>query len=147
MSPILSALYLSPLFHIFEEHVKNLKIPVFFLFFANNSLLVSQEKSFEKTNLLLFCSYNIISSLLNQFGLAIKYGKTEVFYFSRICGLFNLLQLNLSQVRDSILSPKETWCYLSFIFNRKLLFHQHINFYTNKALFMVKSMKILGNST
>ena len=147
LSLILSALYFSPLFHIFKEHVKNLKIPVSFLSFVNDSLLVFQEKSFEKTNLLLFCSYNIISSLLNQFSLAIEYGKTEVFHFSRTYGLFNLLQLNLSQVRGSILSPKKTWYYLSFIFNRKFSFHQHINFYTNKALSMVKSMKMLGNST
>jgi len=27
------------------------------------------------------------------------------------------------------------------------MFHQHIDFYTNKALSIVKSMKILGNST
>ena len=64
-SPILSALYLSPFFHIFEKCAKNLKISVSLLFFVNNGLLVSQEKSFEKTNLFLFCSYNIISSLLD----------------------------------------------------------------------------------
>ena len=66
LSPILSALYLSSLFHIFKEHAKkNLKIPVSFLFFVNDSLLVSQEKSLEKTNLLLFCRYNIVFLLLN----------------------------------------------------------------------------------
>jgi len=124
LSPILSALYLSLFFHIFKEHAKkNLKIPVSFLFFVNDSLLVSQEKSFEKTNLLLFCSYNIVFPLLNQYGLAIKYGKTEVFHFFRICGLFNPLQLDLSQVGGPILSSKETWCYLSFIFNKNLSFH------------------------
>ena len=37
------------------------------------------------------------------------------------------------------------WKYLGFIFNRKLLFHQHINFYSNKVMFTVKCMKILSN--
>ena len=33
-----------------------------------------------------------------------------------------------------------------FIFNRKLTFHQHVNFYANKALSTIKYMKMLGNS-
>ena len=48
LSPILSTLYLLPLFYIFEKHAKNLKIPVSLLLFVDNNLLVSQEKSFEK---------------------------------------------------------------------------------------------------
>jgi len=43
--------------------------------------------------------------------------------------------------------PKDTWRYLGFIFNRKLCFRQHIDFYANKAISMVKCIKILGNST
>ena len=69
----------------------------------------------------------------------------EVFHFSRIHRLFNLPSLNLSILRGSILCPKETWTYLGFIFDRKLIFHQHINFYSNKALSTVKYMKILSN--
>jgi len=71
LSPFLSASYLSLLFYIFEKRVKNLKIPVSFLSFVDNGLLISQEKSLEKTNSFLFYSYNIVSSLLNQFGLGI----------------------------------------------------------------------------
>jgi len=80
--PILSALYLSLPFYIFEKQVKNLKIQVSFLSFIDNGLLISQEKSLEKTNSFLFYSYNIVSSLLDQFGLVIKHGKTEVFHFT-----------------------------------------------------------------
>jgi len=50
LSSISLALYLSPLFHIFEKHAKNLKIPVSFLFFVDDGLLILQEKSFKKTN-------------------------------------------------------------------------------------------------
>ena len=54
LSLILSALYLSLLFYIFEKWVKNLKILVFFLSFVDNRLLISQEKCLEKTDLFLF---------------------------------------------------------------------------------------------
>ena len=67
LSPILLALYISLIFHIFEKRSKSLNIPISFLFFIDDRLLISQEKSSEKTNAFLFCSYNIILSLLNQF--------------------------------------------------------------------------------
>jgi len=69
---ILSALYLTPFLHIFEKHIKNLKIPVSMLSFANDGLLIAQSKSFSLSNALLFSSYNIASNLLSNFGLIIE---------------------------------------------------------------------------
>jgi len=102
---------------------KKSKILVLFYSFIDNVLSISQEKSFEKTNSFLFCSYNIISSLFEQFGLVIEYEKAEIFHFSRLYGLFNLSPLDLSYLRDSALYPKDSWHYLRFILDRKLLFH------------------------
>jgi len=67
LSSILSAFYIATIFHIFEKRAKNLSIPipVLFLSFVNDSLFVSQKKSYEKSNTNLFYSYNIISSLFN----------------------------------------------------------------------------------
>ena len=96
-------------------------------------------------NSLLFCNYNIASILLQKFGLTIKHSKTEVFHFSRSHRSFNPSPLNLSTLGGPILYPKEVWKYLGFIFDRKLSFQQHIDFYANKAILTVKSMKILGN--
>ena len=115
--------------------------------FIDNGLLISQEKSFEKPIHFYFCSYNIVSSLLDQFGLAIEHGKAEVFHFSRSHGIFNSLLLDLSFIKGPMLIPKTIWQYLGFIFDRKLMFCQHIDFYTNKVLSIVKNMKMLGNST
>ena len=106
LSPVLLILYLFLLFYIFEKHVKNLKIPITFLSFVDNGLLISQEKSLEKTNSFIFCSYNIISLLLDQFDLVIKYEKTEVFHFSRAHSIFNPLSLDLSTISGLILLPK-----------------------------------------
>jgi len=96
LSLILTVLYLSSVFYIFKKRTNNLKIPISFLFFVNNRLFISQEKSFGKINSILFYSYSIISSLLEQFGLIIEYRKSEVFYFSRLYSLFNPPLLDFS---------------------------------------------------
>jgi len=121
-------------------------ISISIISFVNDSLFISQDKSLVVSNPHLFCNYHIIFSLLEQFGLVIKYRKIEVFYFSRSHKVFNSSLLNLTTLGDSIIYPKETWCYLEFIFNKKLTFQQHINFYTNKVISTVKYMKMLGNS-
>ena len=113
----------------------------------DNSLFISQEKSFEKSNTFLFYSYSIIFSLFDQFRLTVEHGKSEVFYFSKSIRNFESPLLDLILLRGPILQPKNTWKYLGFIFNRKLSFWQHIHFYSNKALLMIKGMKMLGNST
>ena len=82
LSPILSTLYLSPFLYILENRLKNLNIPIFFLSFVNDGLIIVQNKSFDISNLQLFYSYNVLSKLLNSFGLIIEYSKTEIFYFS-----------------------------------------------------------------
>jgi len=49
-----------------EKELKNIlyNIPISILSFVDNSLFISQEKSFEKSNANLFCSYSIIFSLV-----------------------------------------------------------------------------------
>ena len=117
------------------------------LFFVHDGLLITQSKFFQTSNTCFFSSYNVTFNLLSKFGLVVKYSKTEVFHFSRSQGAFSLPLLDLSPLGGPILYPKDTYRYLGFIFNRKLLFCQHIDFYTNKAISMVKYMKILSNLT
>jgi len=108
LSLILSVLFIAPIFYIFKKRINNLKIPVLFLLFVDDGLFISQEKSFNKMNAHLFCSYNIISSLLEQFKLIIEYKKTEVFHFSILHGLFNPSLLDFSYIGGSILCPKDS---------------------------------------
>ena len=145
LSPILSTLYLSPFLYILENRFENLNIPISILSFVDDGLLIVQNKSFIISNSHIFCSYNILSKLLDSFGLAIEHSKTEIFYFSRSQDVFNPPPLNLSLLGGPILQPKDLWRYLGFIFDRKLFFHKHIDHYANKALSMVKCMKLLGN--
>ena len=83
LSPILSVLCLFLVFHIFEKRIKNLKIPISSLSFVDNGLFITQDKYLVVYNMNLFCSYNVISSLLGKFRLIIEYGKIEMFHFSR----------------------------------------------------------------
>ena len=95
ISPIFSALYLSLILHIFEKQLKNLKIPVSILSFVDDGLFVTQNKSLTVSNSNLFCSYHIILSLLEKFGLIMEYGKMEMFHFSRSYRAFNFPPLDL----------------------------------------------------
>jgi len=113
---------------------------------VDDGLIISQNKSVDISNSYLFCSYNVLTKLLDKFGLIIEHSKTETFHFNRSHGMFNPPPLNLSTIERPVLCPKDSWKYLGFIFDKKLTFHQHIDHYSNKAISMVKCMKLLGNS-
>jgi len=147
LSPILSALYLSLFFHIFKKRIKNLDLKISMLSFVDDDLLITQSKSFHLSNTHLFSSYNVALTLLSKFGLQVEHSKTKVFHFSRAYSAFNPPPLDLSPIGCPLLIPKDTWKYLGFIFDRKLCFHKYIDYYTNKAISMVKCMKIISNST
>ena len=111
LSPILSALYLSPLY-ILEKRLNILNIPISLISFVDDSLFISQNKSIDVSNSQLFCSYNILSGFLDKFGLNIEHSKTETFHFNRSYGMFNPPPLDLSPLGEPILCPKSLWKYL-----------------------------------
>jgi len=82
LSPILSFLYLFPFLYILENRLKNLRIPVSIFSFVDDGFIVAQNKSFDISNSQLFCSYNVLTKLLDSFGLVIEHSKTEIFQFS-----------------------------------------------------------------
>ena len=61
-----------------------------------------------------------MAKLLDKFSLIVEYSKTEVFHFNRLHGFFNPPPLDLSFIGGSVLTPKNLWKYLGFIFDRKL---------------------------
>jgi len=65
LSLILSALCIALIFHIFKKRLTNLLPPISvpIILFVDNGLFVPQEKSYEKSNVNLFCSYSMILSL------------------------------------------------------------------------------------
>ena len=123
LSLVLSAMYLASILYILENHLKILKIPVSILSFIDDGLFIAQSKSLSISNLFLFCSYNITSSLLKKFDFIMEHTKIKVFHFSRSHGSFDPPPLDLSILDGLILCSRETWKYLGFIFDRKLTFH------------------------
>ena len=117
LSPILLALYLTPFLHTLEKCLKNLKIPISMLSFVDDGLIIAQNSSILISNSQLFCSYNVLSKLLTDFSLVIEHGKTEIFHFNRLHGVFNPPPLDLSPLGGPILHPKNTWKYLGFLFD------------------------------
>ena len=132
---------------ILENQLKNLKFPTSFISFVDDSFFISQRNSIDISNSHLYCSYNVLTKLLEKFSLVVKHSKTEIFHFNRSHRAFNPPPLNLSPLGGKVLLPSNIWKYLSFIFNRKLTFHQHVDFYMNKAISTVKCMKLLSNSS
>jgi len=62
--PILFTFYITFIFHIFDKRTQNLlpNISISTFSFIDDSFFISQEKSYEKSNINLFYSYSIISS-------------------------------------------------------------------------------------
>jgi len=106
--PILSALYLTLFLYILEKYLKNIKIPISILSFMDDGLIIAQNKFIDILIAHLFCSYNVLSKLLINFGLVIEHGKTEVFHFNRSHGIFNPPPLDLSSISGLSLCPRNT---------------------------------------
>jgi len=148
LSPILSAIYLAPVIKIFKKRLKRLKenIPTDILSFMNDSLLISQKKSYSLSSFFLLCSYNIMSKILIDASLVMEHSKTELFHFTRARHPPNP-SIDLSLEGGSVISPKPIWQYLGFYFDHKLNFNYHTHFYATKYLFTLNAMKMLGNSS
>jgi len=108
LSPILSALYLSPVFYSLEKRLKILRIPISMISFVENGLFVSQSKSILHLNTNHFCSYNVILFILLKYSLIIEYGKTDVFHFTRSYGTYNPPPLDLTPIGSPLLLLKKT---------------------------------------
>ena len=108
LSPILSTLYLSLFLYILEKCLKILNIPISIISFVDDGLFISQNRSFHISNSHLFCSYNVMTKLLEKFGLIVEHSKTEVFHFNRSHGNFNSPPFDLTPIEGPILQPKNT---------------------------------------
>jgi len=107
LSPILFAIYLSPILKTYQKHLKNTnkEIPTNILSYVDNGFIISQEKSFECSSSFLIDSYSVISNLLKDSGLAIEHQKSEVFHFSRAHSTPNH-SINLTSAGGPVLYSK-----------------------------------------
>ena len=114
--PILLALYIVPLLHLFERWAQALNLDTFTLSYVDDGLLVSQERTYNKTLPELTSNYSIVSDLMVSFGLVMEHEKLEIFHFFRVHNDSNP-KLDLSAIGAPILKPKTYWRYLGFYFD------------------------------
>ena len=88
LSPILSTLYLLLFIYILENCLKNLKIPTSFISFVDDGIFISQSNSINISNSCLYYSYNILTNLLEKFGLVVEHSKNWNFSFQQISWCF-----------------------------------------------------------
>jgi len=74
-----------------------------------------------------------------------EHDKLEIFHFSRVHNNSNP-ELDFSAIGVPTLKPRTYWRYLGFYFDQCLFFNEHVQYYSTKALSIVKAMGILGNS-
>jgi hypothetical protein len=146
LSPVLSALYLAPVIKLFESQAVHPNCDV--LSDVDDGPLIIQAKDWGSNFNHLREAYRIVFNLFDCFGLVLEHNKSELFHFTCKCGDTNPpLALGWGLfTEETLLKPKEHWRYLGFFFDRHLLFHEHMCFYTTKAISMVCTMGMLGNS-
>jgi hypothetical protein len=154
--PILSTLYIAPIFHMLNFWVMNHssldRLPLSsFLSFVDNGLLIATDSSYIKTHDTLRLAYTHILSLFRDFGLIMEHSKTELFNFALSPGDTRLLSPPMDLgfapfTGENRLVAKKTWRYLGVFFDWNLTFREHVKYYATKSISTVRCMRILGNS-
>jgi hypothetical protein len=81
LSPILSALYLVPVMHIFEQRIAVGQCTL--ISYVNDGSLIVQSAEWGSNLTKLQQAYAVINKLVSALGLVLEHDKTEVFHFSR----------------------------------------------------------------
>jgi hypothetical protein len=145
LSPVLSVLVLAPMMKIFRT--RSIGLGCTLISYVDNRDIIVQSADIDTNRTMLWHVYKIVFELMTAPGLALEHDKTELFHFTRansrsplgsgICALYGR-------------QPPQTqtfWRYLGFWFDRKLMFQEHVHFYTTKALTTIMAMRMLGDST
>ena len=143
----MSALYIAPVIKLY--HMNPVSLKTWLLSFVDDGTVATQSKSLDENIKTLKEAYTLLLSLFVALGLVLEHSKTEHFIFARLHSDYSPpLDLGYAPYTgDNPLKPNLYWRYLSFYFDHKLLFHEHVHFYSTKALSSAKAMKMLGSST
>jgi hypothetical protein len=158
LSPILSALYIAPIFHLLDKWIMDFDESMYhspltaFLSFVDDGLLVSTTDNLYDRESSLKEAYAHITTLFTDFGLVMEHSKTELFHFALKSNDYEsanpTLDLGFAPFTGTTpLIPKRIWRYLGIFFDRNLTFCEHVKHYATKSISTVRSMKILGNSS
>jgi hypothetical protein len=144
-SPVLLSLCLAPILKLYAA--SNIGCRVDVMSYVDDGTLIAHSPWLEDNLEPLKEVYGWIYHAFTSLSLVLEHTKYKVFHFTKARGNPDL-PINLGFqpfTGDTLLKPKVTWRYLGFFFDRKLLFKEHIQFYTTKALTTVRAIGMLRN--
>ena len=146
VSPVLSALYTSPLLTI-PTVADGCTLGMY----VDDGVIFAEGPDWATVNNLLREQYRVCDKWLRRNNLAIEPEKTELIYFRSPWARTDLPpdQLYLPDpVHHSYyrVSPKATIRYLGFFINQKMDWTPHINTMCNQARASLKALQVLGNT-
>ena len=90
---------------VWGQGAQSLNLSTSILSFIDDSLLISQGKTYNKTLPELYNSYRVVTDLMVSFGLVMEHNKSEIFHFSRVHNDLNP-ELDLSAIGAPTLKLK-----------------------------------------
>ena len=130
-------------------HMQAVALKMLLFSYVDDGTVMAQSKSLHKNRETLKDTYPVLLHLFVAIGLVLEHSKTEYFIFDHSHSNYSPpIDLGYAPYTGkNILKPNLYWKYLGFYFDCKLLFHDHVHYYSTKALSSVKAMKMLGSST
>jgi Reverse transcriptase (RNA-dependent DNA polymerase) len=146
MSPVLSSLCLVPILKLYSASDSGCQVNI--MSYVDDGTLIAHSPQLEDNLKPLKEAHGWIYHPFTSLSLVLEHTRSEAFHFTRARGDLDL-PINLSFqpiMSNTPLRPKLTWQYFGFFFDHKLLFKEHIWFYSTKAQTTIRAMGTLGNS-
>ena len=147
VSPVLSAIYTSPLLHRMRGW-NNSSLGMY----VDDGVLVACAETWDGVTKLLRARYAVCLDWLTRAGLAIEPDKTELLFF-RKPGSRNVIPPPTRILLPDpginsyyVVAPADTVRYLGFYINHRLDWSVHVNIMCNRARASLKALQLLGNS-
>ena len=146
ISPVLSALYTSPLLTQARE-APDTTLGMY----VDNGVIFARGPTWDAVNTLLWEEYRTCNLWLRQNNFLAEPAKTELLYF---CTPGACLDPPLDRLflPDSVtcryyqVTPAPTVCYLGFFLNQRLDWELHVTIMCNRAPASLKALQVLGNT-
>jgi len=117
-------------------HMQAVALRTSLLSHVDDGTVMAQSKSLDENRETLKDAYAVLLRLFVAIGLVVEHSKTEYFIFDHSHSNYSPpIDLGYTPYTgNNLLKPNLHWRYLGFYFDRKLLFHEHVCYYSTKAL-------------
>jgi hypothetical protein len=113
--------------------------------YVDDGTFIVSSRKVEDNLPLLKEAYGFVHNMFSSLGLVLEQDKSEACHFSCAQRFSNpAIDLGFAPYGEATpLKPKPVWRYLGFFLDRKLLFREHVQFYSTKVFTTVKAFNML----